>query len=139
MSITFQLDHDYTVIAPWSGKPASYEPSEAELDAYFGALANWGEFNVANGNGRYILKDLLGIDPSEEYGTLSYDEFQFRLSLIDPMAVVGGLEPSEEFVGAGGATMHLCGRSIDQCERYVACLVRLGRLAQAYKCGIQWG
>lgn len=140
MSVTFQLDKDYSIKAPWEDKPADYEPTEEELDAYFGALSDMGEFNVANGNARYILKDLLRMgDEQELYGSMDQAEFQFRLSLIEPMAVVGGIEPTEQFIGAGGMTMHLCGRTVDQCERYAASLVRLGKLAEEYGCGIRWG
>lgn len=131
MSVTFQLDMDTGVRPGWA---LDEEPTDAQLENYYAARESWGEFNVSNSNAGYILRDLLGLEQPESWGSLSQDEFLYRLSHLEPMSVVGGIVPlerEENFVS--------CGRSVSQCDRYVAKLVQLGQLAQKHGCGISWG
>jgi len=130
MSVTFSLDRESRVPYPFGGDA---EPTEEEVDAYFSALAEEGEFNVANGNAVYILRDILKTD-GEMCGSMTADDLALRLSMVDDFSVAGGIKPTTL-----SARMFNFGRTYDQCERYVRSLVRLSKLALAEGVGIRWG
>ena len=130
MSVTFMLDHSYNIETKLSG-----DPTESELDAYFEERASWGEFNVANGNAAYIIRDLLGLSIEDGlWGGMDGDAFRFRLSQLSEMDVVGGIAPTEK-----GRNFVSFGRTVDQCERYLRALVKLAKLSERHECGITWG
>ncbi len=134
MSVTFQLDRDNGLTSPFSGQG---EPTDAEVDAYFDARAALGEFNVANGNAGYILRDILGLSGDFEdicYGQMDADRLGLQLSLVDPLSTVGGMIPASQ-----EGNVIDCGRSLSQCERYVQSLIKLCSLAEGFGCGIRWG
>lgn len=94
-----------------------------------------GEFNVANGNGAYIVQDILNLSCDEVYGgSVAPHEILTKLSYINTSAGVlaatedQGVHLSEEGVSLGAKVFNF-GRSESQCERYVENLHRLATIA----------
>ena len=126
MSVTFSMD------AP-SGARLEGD-SDADWGRYLSAKEAEGEFNVANGNAHYILSEILKIENCEMWGSMSGEELAFRLSHVVSEDVDGGFRPSHQ-----DGNVIDCGRSFSQCERYLASLVKLAKVAAERGVGIIWG
>ena len=106
-----------------------------------------GEFNVANYNGMWILRDVLNLGSEVDYcGTISPTTVMMRCaSFLNPEAGVEepsceqGVNLSDEGVSMGALVCY-GGRSLDQIESYVFRLKRLATLAlERGSPVIQWG
>ena len=124
-----------------------YGGDTAAEDAYFKSLAELdGEFNVANGNATFILREVLNMPEAECYGSIDPSTVLMRVATFFDLSS-GVVEPSQERAVilteegvSEGATVIDCGRSLDQVERYVASLKRLAEIAiERGAPVIQWG
>jgi hypothetical protein len=103
-----------------------------------------GEFNVANGNGCFILRDILNIHNVSSWGDVPPSTVLQRIATYyNPESGVTetteeqGVVLTSEGV-APGATVIRCGRSLRQVESYVSRLKRLAEIAVERGCNIQW-
>ena len=137
MSITFSLPQEFN--SNITQCPHSQEA--ACEDCYWAIRAEDGEFNVANTNGLFIVRDILDLD-LDYYGEVMPSTVLMRLGVwagdgvIEPSTRQGvRLTPS----GVGlGATVINGGRSKEQVNRYISQLRRLAELAIERGCNIRW-